>query len=78
MTTDNALEPVVVDGIVTRVFDLDARVRFLGLLNAKYGTDNPVEFLDPDVNGTYRVTPVRAFGLIESEFTGSPTKWVFA
>jgi len=78
MTTDNALEPVVVDGIVTRVFDLDARVRFLGLLNVKYGTDNPVEFLDPDVNGTYRVTPVRAFGLIESEFTGSPTKWVFA
>lgn len=52
MTTDNPLEPVVVDGTAERVADADARRRFLGLLNATYGTDYPIGFLDPDVNGT--------------------------
>ncbi|MEA2828455.1 MAG: hypothetical protein QOG43_2894 [Actinomycetota bacterium] len=78
MTTDNALEPVVVEGTAERILDLDARRRFIGLSNAKYGTDYPVDFLDPEVNGTYRVTPVRAIGLVEADFTGSPTKWVFS
>jgi PPOX class probable F420-dependent enzyme len=78
MTTDNAVEPVVVEGTAERVVDLDARTRFIALLNAKYDTDYPVDFLDPEVNGSYRVTPLRAFGLVEADFTGSPTKWVFA
>jgi len=77
VTTDNAFEPVVVEGSAERVTAVEARTRFMGLSNAKYGTDYPVEFLDPAVNGTYRVTPRRAFGLVEADFTGSPTRWVF-
>ena len=78
MTTDNPLEPVVVDGTGERIIDLDARARFLCLLNAKYDTDYAVDFLDPTVNGTYRVRPVTVIGLVEADFTGSPTKWVFS
>ena len=37
-----------------------------------------VDFFDPDVNGTYRVAPTWAFGLVESDFEGSPTRWDFA
>ncbi|HVF14291.1 MAG TPA: pyridoxamine 5'-phosphate oxidase family protein [Acidimicrobiales bacterium] len=77
VTTDNTLEPVVLEGIAERMVDLDARTRYMGLSNAKYATDYPVEFLDPKVNGTYRVTPHVAFGLIEADFVGSPTRWVF-
>ncbi len=78
VTTDNPLEPVVVEGTADRIVALEARTRFMGLSNTKYGTDYPVEFLDPEVNGTYRVTPRRVFGLVEADFTGSPTRWVFA
>ncbi len=78
MTTDNPLEPVVVDGTAARVLELEARSRFIGLSNAKYGTDYSVDFLDPEVNATYRVTPVSVIGLVEANFTDSPTKWVFA
>jgi len=78
VTTDNALEPVIVEGTADRVTALEARARFIGLSNAKYGTDYSVEFLDPTVNGTYRVTPRRVFGLVEADFAGSPTRWVFA
>ena len=78
MTTDNALEPVVVDGTADRVLEHEARSRFIGLSNAKYGTDYPVDFLDPAVNATFRVTPVRVIGLVEADFTESPTKWVFS
>jgi hypothetical protein len=78
VTTDNALEPVIVEGSAERVVTLEARTRFIGLSNAKYGTDYSVDFLDPAVNGTYRVAPHRVFGLVETDFTGSPTRWVFA
>ncbi|MEA2717732.1 MAG: hypothetical protein QOI99_2049 [Actinomycetota bacterium] len=77
VTTDNALEPVVLEGTAERVVALDARTRFIGLSNAKYGTEYPVDFLDPAVNATYRVPPERVFGLVEADFTGSPTRWVF-
>lgn len=78
VTTDNALEPVVIDGRADRVVDLAPRARFIGLTNTKYGTEYSVDFLDPDVNATYRVTPVSAIGLVEADFASSPTKWVFA
>ena len=45
--------------------------------NAKYGVEYAVDFYDPAVNATYRVGPRWVFGLVEAEFTGSPTRWTF-
>jgi hypothetical protein len=73
MTTDNALEPVIVEGEVDRVVDADAIAAFTAEVNAKYGTEIPVEFFVD--NATMVLRPHRAFGLLESDFTGSPTRW---
>ena len=35
------------------------------------------EFLDPEVNGTFVVTPERVIAISEDDFTGSPTRWRF-
>jgi PPOX class probable F420-dependent enzyme len=75
MTTDDPLEPVVVEGTAASVRDADAIRGFAERLGAKYETDYAVDFFDPDVNGTYRMTPTWAFGLVESDFEGSPTRW---
>lgn len=47
--------------------------------NDKYGSDVTVEFMDPDINATIRVTPRWVFGLIDAEFTETPTptRWEF-
>ena len=76
-TTDNALEPVVLEGVADLVTDLDAIAGFLAPLNAKYATSYPLEFLDPAVNASFRVRPSSVFSLTEEDFTGSPTRWVF-
>jgi PPOX class probable F420-dependent enzyme len=78
ITTDDPLEPVVVEGTAAPVRDADAIRGFAERLGAKYETDYADDFFDPDVNGTYRVTPTWAFGLVESDFEGSPTRWDFA
>lgn len=78
VTTDNALEPVVVEGVAAVERDLEVIAGFLERLNAKYTTDYDLDFLDPDRNATYRVRPRWVFGLIEDDFTGSPTRWTFA
>jgi len=77
VATDNAWEPVVIEGIAHRVTDHDALVRFIGLENEKYDTDYDVDFLDPSANSTFRVTPSWAFSLTEDDFEGSPTRWIF-
>jgi len=59
------------------VVDLDVVRRFLDAFNTKYSTDYGLDFFDPAVNATFRVRPVWAFGLVEDEFTGSPTRWTF-
>jgi PPOX class probable F420-dependent enzyme len=78
LTTDNALEPVVVEGTATVVRDRDAIAGFAERVNAKYETSYGLDFFDPDVNGSYQVTPAWAFALTESDFEGSPTRWTFA
>jgi hypothetical protein len=75
VTTDNALEPVIVEGEVDRVIESHAIVTFTNTVNAKYKTDYSVEFFGD--NGLYRLRPVWAFGLAEGDFTGSPTRWTF-
>jgi PPOX class probable F420-dependent enzyme len=77
LTTDDALEPVIVEGDAERVTDPDRLAGFMAALDAKYETDYGAEFADPTVNGVWRVTPDRAFGLVEEDFTGSPTRWTF-
>jgi PPOX class probable F420-dependent enzyme len=78
LTTDDAQEPVVVEGTAAQVRDAATIRGFAERLGAKYETDYPIDFFDPDVNGTYRVAPTWAFGLMESDFEGSPTRWNFA
>ena len=77
VTTEDAAEPVVVEGVAEVVTDGDALERLLALENAKYATDYTMELLDPAVNATVRVRPRWAFGLLGRDFTGSPTRWVF-
>lgn len=77
VATDHAQEPVVVEGHAVIVRDLAAIERFLEQSNAKYVTSYELDFLDPDQNATIRVTPARAIGLVEADFTGSPTRWTF-
>ena len=77
IATDNAWEPVVLEGIASVVTDHDALARFIDLENQKYETDYGVDFLDPAVNATFRVVPSRVFSLTEDDFTGSPTRWSF-
>lgn len=78
IATDDAMEPVVVEGIAEIVRDLVPINTFLEAMNAKYGTSYEPNFLDPDVNATFRITPEVVFGLAEDDFTGSPTRWTFA
>jgi len=77
VATDRAQEPVVVEGTAALVVDLAVIGRFLAASNAKYSTDYGPEFLDPAVNATFRVRPTWVFGLVEDDFGGSPTRWVF-
>ena len=73
VTTDDALEPVVVDGIAELVVERAAIEAFTEQSNAKYGTDYAVDFYLE--NSTYRVRPTWVFALTEADFTGSPTVW---
>ena len=77
MTTDNAIEPVVVEGVPEVVRELGAIRALVSTVNAKYSSDLTVEFMDPEVNATLRVRPRWVFSLNDKEFTESPTRWVF-
>jgi PPOX class probable F420-dependent enzyme len=75
LTTEDATEPVVVEGEAELVTERSALERLLELENAKYGTSYGIELLDPAVNATFRVRPRWAFGLESEDFTGTPTRW---
>jgi hypothetical protein len=75
ITTDDALEPVVVDGVADRITDRAANEVFKDGVNDKYGTSYEVDFFLE--NATFVVRPSWAFGLLESDFGGSPTCWTF-
>jgi PPOX class probable F420-dependent enzyme len=78
LTTEDATNPVVVEGVaelLTERVDLETLLR---IENAKYETDYGMDTLDPAENCAYRVVPRRVFGIRAGEFTGSPTRWIFA
>jgi pyridoxine/pyridoxamine 5'-phosphate oxidase len=75
MTTDDAQNPVVVDGAAERVTDAERIAAFVAAVNAKYDADMTVEFQDPAINGTFAVRPVTVIAMTHDDFTGSPTRW---
>jgi PPOX class probable F420-dependent enzyme len=78
VTTDQADEPVVVEGVGSIVDDRSTIERLTAIWNAKYDTETPVDFFAAPENACFRVSPVRVIGLVEADFTGSPTRWDFA
>jgi PPOX class probable F420-dependent enzyme len=78
LTTDDARDPVVLEGRAERVTDADRIAAFVDAVNAKYDAGMTPDFQDPAVNGTFAVTPRRVIALTEGDFTGSPTRWTFA
>jgi PPOX class probable F420-dependent enzyme len=77
MTTDDAKDPVVVEGTARVVLELSRIQSFLDSVNEKYATSFDMGFADPDLNATVRVAPVTAFALLGSDFEGSPTRFTF-
>ncbi|HVH65977.1 MAG TPA: pyridoxamine 5'-phosphate oxidase family protein [Candidatus Acidoferrum sp.] len=77
IATDNPYEPVVIDGRAELIDVVDDITRFVAAVNQKYHTDYPVDFFTRHENACYRVRPRWAFGLMEADFTGSPTRWTF-
>ncbi|HEX6820180.1 MAG TPA: pyridoxamine 5'-phosphate oxidase family protein [Ktedonobacterales bacterium] len=77
VTTEDAAAYVVLEGIAELVSNLETLREMLRQENAKYHTDYTMELMDPAVNSAFRVSPRRAFGLREDDFTGSPTRWTF-
>ncbi|MDQ1661406.1 MAG: hypothetical protein QOJ68_1386 [Blastococcus sp.] len=77
LTTDDAQNPVVVDGVAARVTDPSAIEAFLDAVNMKYDADLTSDFLDPEVNGSYAIRPSTVIALTHGDFLGSPTRWRF-
>jgi nitroimidazol reductase NimA-like FMN-containing flavoprotein (pyridoxamine 5'-phosphate oxidase superfamily) len=77
VTTEDAENPVVVEGIAELLTSPEHLATLLALENAKYATDYGLEMVDPVANSCFRVRPLWAFGLQSGDFTGSPTRWEF-
>jgi len=77
VTTEDASDPVVIEGVAETTTEPAALQRVIDLMNAKYHTDFGVDFLDPAANATVRVRPRWVFSLRAGDFTGSPTRWIF-
>jgi general stress protein 26 len=77
VTTEDAMQPVILEGTAELVTDRHTLETVLALENTKYGTDYGMELMDPEVNSVFRVRPAWGFGLTEEDFTGSPTRWQF-
>ena len=77
VSTDNAYEPVVLEGEAVAVDDTEQLGRALDLENRKYGTDYGAEMIDPAHNSWFMLRPTWAFALDEHDFRGSPTRWSF-
>src|ERR1700704_4568586 len=78
LATEDAGNPVIVEGVGEIVRDPESIARVIALMNAKYETDYWAAFLDPAENATVRGRPTWAFGLAQDDFTGSPTRWAFS
>ena len=77
VTTEDALNPVVIEGTAELLLDPADLATLLELENTKYEADYKIDMLDPAVNSCFRVRPRWAFGIKASDFEGSPTRWDF-
>lgn len=77
VATEDALNPVVLEGSVRIETENSALQAFLVAMNAKYATSYGPELIDPAKNATLEITPRWVFGLTENDFGGSPTKWTW-
>ena len=66
-------EPLIVNGLAAFVTDPAAIARMVAAYGEKYPEVPP----DPAENPIVSVRPQRAFGMIEADFAGSPTRWSF-
>jgi Pyridoxamine 5'-phosphate oxidase len=74
VATDDANEPVIIDGSAELVREHEAIERIAALMDAKYGGIT-AGFLA--ANATIGVRPAWAFAIAHDDFTGSPTRWAF-
>jgi PPOX class probable F420-dependent enzyme len=77
VTTEDASDPVIIEGTARFATDPAVLRRVVDLMNAKYHSGVDLDFLDPAKNATISVRPRRVFSMLHSDFTGSPTRWVF-
>jgi PPOX class probable F420-dependent enzyme len=77
VTTEDASDPVIIEGTARIATDEAMLQRVLDLMNAKYRTDYGMDYLNPATNATIGVRPRRVFSMRAGDFTGSPTRWVF-
>ena len=77
VTTEDAGDPVIIEGTASIVTDPASIRRVLDLMNDKYSSDIELSFLDPAVNATIAVRPRKVIGMRHGDFTGSPTRWTF-
>ena len=77
VTTEDADNPVVVEGTARLVSEPDTLLQVLAWENSKYGTDYSMDMLDPKSNSCFRIDPRWAFAIRTGDFTGSPTRWRF-
>jgi general stress protein 26 len=78
LSTDDALEPVVVRGRAERVTDVAGLEAMVAAVNAKYGTSYGLEMVDPESQSVFAVAPEWAFALDSDDFSGSSTRFTFA
>lgn len=78
VTTEDAGDPVILEGTARVVTDATSIRRVLDLLNEKYRSDLQIGFLDPAVNATIAVQPAKVISMRHGDFTGSPTRWTFS
>jgi nitroimidazol reductase NimA-like FMN-containing flavoprotein (pyridoxamine 5'-phosphate oxidase superfamily) len=73
VATDDASSPVIVEGVARRVSDRAAIDAVRSDMVAKYDYELTLDFLLANV--VFAVAPVKVIGLVEDDFTGSPTRW---
>ncbi len=72
--SESAERAVIIEGIAERELDVEVLERLSEVNEKKYGV-RPT--LDQQLEGTYVLRPRTAFGLVESDFVESATRWQF-